>query len=87
MKPTCPYIINASKIAHKKDLLPKEKVVECEYERECNKVDCLKLENPNYRTLYLRQMGVNNEVSPKNKLYARIEKYFQINQEMRRERG
>ena len=78
MKPVCPYLRNATKLAHKRGILPKKKVLECKLEGECDQVDCTRLEDPNFRTLYIKQSETIKELSQMDKLYAKLEKRLQM---------
>ena len=78
MTVTCPYLRNATKLAHKKGLLPKKEVLECKIEATCDQVDCLKLEDPNFRTLYIKQSETIEIPSRVDKFYGWVEKSLQI---------
>ena len=78
----CPYLRSASKLAHQKGLLPKKQTLTCEFEGECNQVDCFKSEDPNFRPIFIKETEVG-ELSQKDKFYMKLEKCLRV----RRERG
>ncbi len=74
----CPLLDATSGLAHKRGILPKNVRADCGFEATCDHVNCLKLERPNYRTLYIQQAGISEELSEIETFYARIEKSLRI---------
>ena len=74
----CPYLNNASGLAHKRGLLEKKQRLVCEFENNCDYVDCKKLEEPNYRTIEIVQGLSNKSVSPMKRFYTKLEKRRKI---------
>lgn len=70
----CPFLRAALGVAHKKGFLPKERGAVCEYEGTCDKVNCLKVENPNFRSIYLRQSEGNQPQTQTERFTSRAEK-------------
>jgi len=68
----CLFLKSATKLAHEKGLLPKNQSLKCEFENICTGVECIKINNLNYRTTKLNQNGVENSVSPVDKFYGRL---------------
>ena len=82
MEIECPRLRSATKLAHQKGLLPKKQTLTCEFESKCNQVDCFKSEDPNFRSIFIKESEVR-ELSQKDKFYVKLEKCLRI----RRERG
>lgn len=74
----CLYLKNATALAHEKGLLPKNQLLKCEYQGVCDKVDCIKLSEPNYRTIHLKQGNMDDSFSPKDKFYSKLDKWKSI---------
>lgn len=74
----CPYLINATKLAHQRGLLPKKEILKCEFEGNCDQVDCLKLENPSFKPIFIKQGEVGGEFSPETEFYVRAKKSLRI---------
>ena len=83
----CPYLRSVTKLAHQRGLLPKKQSLACEFEGKCSQVDCPKSEDPNFRPLFIKSSEISEEPSQKDKFYAKLEKHFQIEPEVRQERG
>lgn len=74
----CSYLRNATKLAHQRGLLPKKEILQCEFEGNCGQVDCLKLENPNFKPIFIKQGVASGESSPKTKFYVLAKRSLRI---------
>lgn len=68
----CLFLKSATKLAHEKGLLPKRQLLKCEFENTCTGLECIKINNLNYRTIKLKQCALENSVSPVDKFYGRL---------------
>ena len=78
METECPYLRNATQLAHQKGLLPKKQMLMCELEGKCDYVDCQKIEQPAYRTVYFKQNVTGKDTPPLEKFYKKIKESLQI---------
>jgi len=73
----CPILGAAGHLARKRGLTGEKEQLTCSY-TDCDKVNCLKSEEPDFRTLYLSQSGVSDSESNKEKFFSRLKKTLQI---------
>ena len=72
----CFQLKNAGDVARQKGILEKGKVLKCPF-TNCDRVNCKLVENPSVKTIYITSAQIST-VTPINRFYKRLEKYFEI---------
>lgn len=77
----CDLRVRSEQLAREKGLLEPGSGLECPYVPTCDRIDCRLAENPQFRTIFLRQDGEPAAIDEVERFYRRLEAWARLQDE------